>query len=148
MAHNRIKIFLDVNVYLDILEDRRGVKDSFKIVNGVREKRYEGYVSALTVPILYHLRLSYLKFHNMPGRDERAKQEAMNSVREFNILSLDEQILKNAASDTRFRDYEDAMQYHSAKPKCDIVVTRNKKDFPKDDPDVLKPEEFLSKYPL
>ncbi|WP_373419275.1 hypothetical protein [Pedobacter sp. V48] len=47
---------------------------------------------------------------------------------------------------TDFKDYEDAIQYHSALsiPDLDFIVTRNTKDFKKSKLAVLTPTEALA----
>jgi hypothetical protein len=43
-----------------------------------------------------------------------------------------------------FRDFEDALQYHCAlAANCDIIVTRNVKDFKKAEIPVITPDEYL-----
>lgn len=48
-------------------------------------------------------------------------------------------------ADKRFSDFEDALQFHSAKGKADIIVTRNRKHYVgvTGELQVLSPEEFL-----
>ena len=52
--------------------------------------------------------------------------------------------------DTRFfkaKDFEDALQYFSAKAiGVDCIVTRNVKDFPFSELQVLTPKDFLAHY--
>ena len=46
--------------------------------------------------------------------------------------------------ESKFKDFEDAMQYFSAKHEdIDYIITRNKKDFTASDIPVLKPQEFV-----
>ena len=43
-----------------------------------------------------------------------------------------------------FKDFEDAMQYHSAlRENAEIIITRNKKDFSASKIPVFTPQEFL-----
>ncbi|MEM2144271.1 MAG: hypothetical protein QW279_02845 [Candidatus Jordarchaeaceae archaeon] len=51
-----MKVFLDVNIFVDVLERRAGWKASLTIVQLVRAGRIEGYISSLTPPVLYFLR--------------------------------------------------------------------------------------------
>lgn len=51
-----MKVFVDVNVFMDFLERRAGWKASLALIQLVRMNKIEGYISALTVPILYFLR--------------------------------------------------------------------------------------------
>jgi len=131
------KIFLDVNVFVDISEKREGWNNSLEIVDGVRKAKYEGCISALTVPILYFRRIRVKP-------DKEARSDVWKMIKGFEIIELDNRILKNAIRDSKFKDYEDAIQYHSAKAMHCIIVTRNKKDFPKKK-GILNPEEFLEK---
>ncbi len=132
------KIFVDVNVFVDISEKREGWNNSLEVVSGVRQAKYEGYISALTVPILYFRRIRVKP-------DKEARSDVWKMVKGFKIIDLSRSILQRAISDKKFKDYEDAIQYHSAKTKCNIVITRNKKDFPAKRIEVLNPEEFLKK---
>ncbi len=45
-------------------------------------------------------------------------------------------------------DFEDAIQFNSAKSVAKIFITRNKRDFREveDELEVLTPEKFLEKY--
>lgn len=133
------KIFLDVNVFVDISEKRLGWERSFEVVSGVRKTKYEGYISALTVPILYFRRIRVRP-------DREARKDVWKMVKSFNIVDLSSTILQLAISDRKFRDYEDAIQYYSAKTKGGIIATRNKKDFPVKKFEILNPEEFLNKF--
>jgi hypothetical protein len=45
---DEIKLFVDVNLFIDILEKRRDWEESFFIIRDVVEGKNEGYISALT----------------------------------------------------------------------------------------------------
>lgn len=50
------------------------------------------------------------------------------------------------ALNTIVSDFEDMLQYVCAsKYKCDVIVTRNIKDFPFSDISVLSPKQFLTR---
>lgn len=53
---DEMKLFVDVNLFIDILEKRRGWEESFFIIRDVVEGKNEGYISALTPAIIYFLR--------------------------------------------------------------------------------------------
>lgn len=139
MASSKPSIFVDVNIFVDIYEQRDGWNNSLAVVSGVRKERYKGYISALTVPILYFLRMKV-------DSDKEARSNAWKFLSGYNIVDLNESILEQAKQDTKFRDFEDAIQYYSAKAKCEVIVTRNKKDFPHKDIKIMNPEDFLSSY--
>ena len=46
--------------------------------------------------------------------------------------------------ESKFKDFEDAMQYFSAKHEdIDYIITRNKKDYSASDIPVFEPQEFI-----
>jgi len=65
------------------------------------------------------------------------------------VVSLTEEILSNSFKEERIDDFEDAIQFHSAKG-CDVFVTRNKRDYEgvRDQIEILTPEEFIERHGL
>ena len=68
-------------------------------------------------------------------------------MRKFKIISticeLDDLIIEKGLN-SDFPDFEDALQYFSAlRKECDIIITRNGKDFKKSQIPVMTPNEFL-----
>ncbi|MDP4934553.1 MAG: PIN domain nuclease, partial [Salibacteraceae bacterium] len=58
---------------------------------------------------------------------------------------LDEQTIEKGLNSS-IEDFEDALQYFSATDSgCDIIITRNGKDFKKSLLPVMTAEEFLSR---
>jgi predicted nucleic acid-binding protein len=139
MASTRPNVFVDVNIFVDISEMRQGWNNSFEVITGIRKEKYNGYISAFTVPILYFRRIRI-------EPDKEARTNVWKLINGHHIIELTESVLEQAKQDVRFRDYEDAIQYYSAKTKCDVIVTRNKKDFPHRDIKVMNPEDFLNSY--
>ncbi len=61
------------------------------------------------------------------------------------VTSVDNSTVRKATA-LRAKDFEDALQYYSAKSmEADCIVTSNVKDFTFSDIPVYKPEEFLDK---
>lgn len=71
--------------------------------------------------------------------------EILSSLFEFaEITSVDSAVVKSAV-DLKAKDFEDALQYFSAKAiGVDCIVTRNVKDFLFSEIQVLTPKEFLA----
>ncbi|MBS7251307.1 MAG: PIN domain-containing protein [Candidatus Freyarchaeota archaeon] len=136
-----MKAFLDVNVFVDVLERREGWKASIAMVRLVRAGRIQGYISALTPPILYFLRARI-------SSEEEAKEDAKRVIEGFRIVPLSEEIISLSFDEKRMGDFEDSIQFYSAKPSSEVLITRNKKDFRavENEIEVLTPEEFLEKY--
>jgi hypothetical protein len=82
-------------------------------------------------------------FHSKYESPENAKEK----LRKFRIISeicaLNEQIIEKGLN-SEFQDFEDALQYFSALDSdCNILITRNAKDFKDSDIPVMTAEEFL-----
>lgn len=61
----------------------------------------------------------------------------------FEVVSIGKQAIKMAL-DLKYTDFEDAVQYFSAKQaNADCIITRNKKDFTFSDILVYTPAEFM-----
>jgi hypothetical protein len=75
--------------------------------------------------------------------------EARKTLIKFKVLvsvaPMDDKVLELAlVSD--FKDFEDAIQYHSAlENKVDIIITRNKKDFKNSKLPIMSAREYLLK---
>jgi predicted nucleic acid-binding protein len=75
-------------------------------------------------------------------------EKAKEKLRKFRIISeicdLDEQIIEKGLN-SNFTDIEDAFQYFSAlKSECNLLITRNRKDFKESKIPVMTADEFLS----
>ena len=132
-----MKIFIDTNVLLDVLLERKGVfEDSASIWALCERAGFEGYVSAISFNNTHYV---ISKVHSK----KKADQAMRTIIDSFDIISLDKQILSQA-TDSSFKDFEDAIQFFSAiRCDADYLITRNVKDFLQEDMPVLTPEEFL-----
>ena len=133
-----MKIFIDTNVLLDVLRNRQPfAKESVSIWSLAESEKMEGYVSAISFNNVYYIlrRTS----------DGNTADNAMRIMRDtFRIIPLDERIL-NKAIDSNFNDFEDAIQFFSAiHADVDHIITRNVKDFSRQDISALTPEAFLA----
>lgn len=133
-------VFCDINIFLDIFLERQPFYDNAAaIFKEVEEGKLEGYISALSFPIL-----NYLLF-KQTSREKAVK--VLEKIRiVFKVAPVDERTVDLAlASD--FKDFEDAIQYYcAANAKAGCLITRNKSDYCEDILPVLLPEEFLATY--
>ena len=134
------KLFLDTNVVLDLLGEREPFYDAIaKIVSLSDKGKIQLTVSALTYSTIFYI-LS--RFED--------KEIVKEKIRKLKIVAqtsdlTDKIIDKGLAS--KFKDFEDALQYYSAlKSGCSIIITRNGKDFKLADISVFSPDEYISKY--
>ena len=125
---------------MDLLGERELFYDAIaKIVSLSDKGKIQLTVSALTYSTIFYI-LS--RFED--------KEIVKEKIRKFKIVAqtsdlTDKIIDKGLAS--KFKDFEDALQYYSAlKSGCSIIITRNGKDFKLADISVFSPDEYLSKY--
>ena len=134
-----MKIWIDTNIILDVLCNRKGFfEDSSKIWKMCETNRIEGYISALSVPnIVYIL------------RKELDPEKTMEIIQKltliFDVVDLKASDLKNAAA-MLTSDYEDAIQMcQAARIHAEHIVTRNIRDYKESSVQALTPAELLLK---
>jgi predicted nucleic acid-binding protein len=93
-------------------------------------------VSALSYSTIFCLLSKY-------GDSEAVKEK----LRKFKVSSetsdLTDRIIDKGLS-SKLSDFEDALQYHCAENvDCNILITRNEKDFKGSDIPVMTPDEYL-----
>ena len=133
------KLFVDTNIVLDLLAKRLPFYTSAALLFSLADKKkIKLSVSALTFANTNYV-LSKLK----------TSEEAQEILRRFRLLvevvPLTSKIIDLALNNTRFKDFEDSLQYYSAsESSCEIIITRNQKDFKSADLPVMSAEEFLN----
>ena len=132
------RLFLEVNVVLDLL----GERDPFyvsaaKIATMADRGDVSLVVSALTYPTIYYI-LS--KFE----QEEAVREKIRKSKVIAGTSDLTDAIIEKGLK-SGFRDFENALQYHCAlQEDCNILITRNGKDFKESQIPVLTPDEYLN----
>lgn len=134
------KALIDTNVILDLLAKREPFhKESERIFSLADLKRIKLHISVLSIANAHYILNDVMKFKEVKSILSKFKV-LVNSV------SLNDKILDLALSDNNFRDFEDGIQYYSAiESNCDLIVTRNTKDFKASLIPVMKPKEYLTK---
>ena len=132
------RLFLDTNVVIDLLGERKPYYSSIaRIATLADKKKVKLIISALSYPIIFFI-LSKYESHEI----------VKEKLRKFKIISIiadltDQVIDKGLAS--KFTDFEDALQYHCAiNQECNILITRNEKDFKTASIPVMTPKEYLA----
>lgn len=132
------KLFLDTNVILDLLGEREPFYDSIAKIATLADKgNIQLMVSAFTYPTVYYL-LS--RFED--------KEIVKEKIRKFKVIAetsdLTDKIINKGLS-SRFNDFEDSLQYYCAvETDCNIIITRNSKDFKASEIPVFTPYEYLN----
>lgn len=131
------KIFLDTNIILDFLGEREGFYEaSAKIMTLADKKKIQVYTSPSSISNVFYVLTRY----------ENSKI-ALEKIRKFKLLCsmsvMDDEVVEKAIH-SDFKDFEDAMQYFSAlASNCNIIITRNEKDFKNAMIPVMNAESYL-----
>ena len=132
------RVFLDTNIIVDLLMQREGVVASAKVLTKAKKE------GALLVSVLTIANIAYILRKALTGKALYAEMAKL--VNFLDVVDLKKEHLFSTL-ELEAKDFEDALQYYCACDNdCDIIVTRNKKDFDFSTIEVLTPEEFLQKY--
>lgn len=127
------RIFLDTNIILDLL-----IRDEYKpIIRALIERcsDKELFISFLTVANAAYIMRKYPK--------SKINENIDLILDLFNIVSNDRSQLEKAIK-IEAPDFEDVLQYQAAlSTKCEVILTRNAKDFPFAKIPVMSVPEFL-----
>lgn len=134
-----MKCFIDTNVLIDFLLQRQPFYEpAAALLTMADEGRIEAAVSALSIVTSQFICCERAK---MPLNVWTGKLTVLEDFME--IVSVDgEDVMEACASD--WKDFEDSVQYNVArKALCDVIVTRNPKDFVLSDIPVCAPDDIL-----
>jgi predicted nucleic acid-binding protein len=135
-----MKVFLDTNVMLDFLGERKLFFKPAEIIVNLAD------IGELTICVSA---LSFATCNYFLGK-EFGLAIAKEKISKFKIISeivaLDEIIIEKSLT-SNFSDFEDGLQYFSAlKTNCKHIITRDLKDFKSADISSLTPTEFLTSF--
>ena len=134
----KTKLFIDTNVMLDLLGERLPHYDAIAMIASLAD---EGQITIVASALSYATVSYFLtKFES----SDMAKEK----LRKFRIISeicdLTESIIEKGLN-SDFSDFEDALQYYSAlKSNCNILITRNGRDFKGSRIPILTAEEYIT----
>ena len=133
------KLFLDTNVVVDFLCEREGFYlPAARIMVKGYNKEVELYCSSLTFATA-----SYLM-----ERSKVSSGEISRKLSDFLTIcqptAINREVIEDALA-SHFKDFEDALQYFSAKRSgIDLIVTRNQGDFVETEIPTCTPLEYLA----
>ncbi len=135
-----MRVFLDTNILLDVIEDRVGlVEASQDVLSRCDELQMETFIAWHGLATAYYIL-----------KRGRTLSEAMAEVDRILAWADIAPITKLTAHQARalnFGDFEDAMQAAAAMEcQADLIVTRNIADYAGSPLPVAAPEDFLRRY--
>ena len=132
-----MKIFIDVNVFIDVMTKRNGWAESLRVLNLARKSQeIESWTSALTLPLLYF-------FRRRVADESTARVDAQAILKGLKLVPMNQTIIDHALASAG-PDFEDNIQIARAESiSANHLITRNKKDFDTSQITVLNPDEWL-----
>ena len=118
-----MKLFVDTNIFIDILQDRKPFSHHSAIVYKLCENGLvQGSIAPITINNVYYI---CRKAHNIAA----VKSFLHKVSQDFTIAPMDSTTIQKANT-FPISDYEDALQYAMAlQSGSDYLITRNVKDF-------------------
>lgn len=135
-----IKIFLDTNILVDLIADRKPFsKHAIEIFRSAEKNKIRLYTSSHSIATAHYLLKKYV--------DEKELRNIFFNLLEFlNVIPVDIDILKKGLR-SNHKDFEDAVQILCASSinGINFIVTRNIKDFKTSEIAVITPDEMCLK---
>lgn len=130
-------VFWDTNIIIDFLGERIPYYEaSAKVLTLADQKKIRLCTSPISIATTYYILCKY----------EESKT-ALEKIRKFkllcNISTMDNEVVDKAIH-SGFKDFEDGLQYFCALAGgCNLILTRNEKDFKDALIPVMNPENYL-----
>jgi predicted nucleic acid-binding protein len=138
METDRVQVLFDVNIILDVLQEREAFYDfSARLLALAETGRIQGWLAAHSVTTLFYLVAK--------GRSPEQARVTLTSLLQFlKIAPVDQNTIEQALN-LPYRDFEDAVQMMAAlQIRADYLLTRNVKDYQPAPLEVIQPVELLA----
>jgi predicted nucleic acid-binding protein len=131
-----MKIFLDTNIFLDLILKRENYKESLLILNAVSKGIFDAFILDITL-----LNIDYIA-----KKQVKEVRTFLNEVnKNFTVLGANNSIFSKAL-ELNQTELEDNVQYISAKAShCELIITNDQKFY---SPDIttFSSQGFIDKY--
>lgn len=138
MAGDPLKVMFDLNIILDVLQERKEFYEfSARLLADAETGHIQGWLAAHSVTTLFYLVAK--------DRSPEQARVVLTSLLQFlKIAPVDQQTIEQALN-LPYRDYEDSVQMISAMQiQADYLLTRNPRDFQPAPIAVIQPAELLA----
>lgn len=135
-----IKIFLDTNILVDLMADRKPFsKQAIEIFKSTEQNKTQLFTSSHSIATAQYLLKKYVE-------EKELRKIIFNLLEFLNVIPVDMDVLKKGLR-SNHKDFEDAIQILCASSIMEInyIVTRNTKDFKTSEISVLAPDEMCLK---
>ena len=137
------KIFIDTNILLDLLADRKPFsKNAVDIFKAAENKNIKLFTSSHSIATTHYLLKRFVA-------DKTLREILLGLFEYVSIIPVDKEVLSKGLR-SKHIDFEHSIQIYCASTieKIDCIVTRNIKDFKGSEILVLAPDELCSKMQL
>lgn len=131
-----MKIFIDTNIFLDLVLKRTYYKEAMVILNAVEKKIFDGVVLDITL-----LNIDYVAKKQI--KDIRDFLKILNSA--FTVIGASNENIK-IALEMDNSDLEDNLQYISAEKSNVSLIITNDKNFYSAKIETISSADFVNKY--
>lgn len=132
------KIFLDTNIIVDLLADRKPFcKYAIQLFQKAEAKKIQLFTSSHSIATTHYLLKKYL--------EEKVLRDVLYDLLDYlTVIAVDVDILKKGLR-SKSKDFEDSIQILCASSieNMDCIVTRNTKDFKGSEIAVFSPDEII-----
>ena len=134
-----MKVLVDTNVILDVLLIQWPFYTDSSIIYKLSEiKHISGVISSVSMPNIFYI----LRRNGKNNIEAYQELDKLNII--FTVASVSETTV-SAALALRWKDFEDAIQFVTAKEiEVDFIITRNKTDFQSSDIPCMTPTEYIA----
>lgn len=136
-----MKLFLDANLLVSVLNKEYPLFTySSRIVSLADNRKYTVYTSPLCLAIAFY-------FAEKKSGTALAKKKIELLAGKLNITNIGANELTQSIRNKRVHDFEDGLQYYSARQHgCQVIITEDADDFYFSDIETIRPKDFLEKY--
>jgi predicted nucleic acid-binding protein len=138
METDKIQVLFDINIILDVLQEREAFYDfSARLLALAETGHIQGWLAAHSVTTLFYLIAK--------GRSSEQARVTLTSLLQFlRVATVDHHTIEQALN-LPYRDFEDAVQMMAAlQIRADYLLTRNVKDYQPAPLEVIQPVELLA----
>ena len=135
---DKVSILVDLNVVLDVLQNRRPFyEESARVLDAVVRQEVTGFLAAYSITTLFYV------LNRLRNR-ETAVVAITTLLDAFTIATVNDAVIRKAFS-WGWSDFEDAVQLSAAlHAHANYLVTRNPRDFQEGIIEVVRPGAFLA----
>jgi predicted nucleic acid-binding protein len=138
MAADNLQVLFDLNIILDVLQERKDFYDfSARLLAYAETGVIQGWLAAHSVTTLFYL----ISKDKSP---EHARVTLTSLLQFLKIAPVDQNTIEQALN-LPYRDFEDAVQMMTAlQVHADYLLTRNVRDYQPAPMEVVQPVELLA----